>query len=83
MSTPPSSLPLPRSLARRAGGAAASPAEEVYCGWFTFLAFWAFVSATVIATMLYEQRSRWAAWFWAVSLVVTSLAAAHFLWRLL
>jgi hypothetical protein len=46
-------------------------------------AFWAFVSATAIATMLYEERSRWAAWFWAVSLVVTSLAAAHFLWKLL
>ena len=62
-----------------------SPEEEVYWGWFTFWAFWAFVSATAIATMLYEheRRSRWAAWFWAVSLVVTSLAAAHFLWRLL
>ena len=57
-----------------------SPEEEIYWGWF---AFWAFVSATAIATMLYEERSRWAAWFWVVSLVVTSLAAAHFLWRLL
>ncbi len=60
-----------------------SPEEEVYWGWFTFWAFWAFVSAVAIATMLYEERSRWAAWFWAVSLTVTSLAAAYFLWRLL
>jgi hypothetical protein len=37
-----------------------SPTEETHLGWF---AFWAFVSATAIVTMLYEERSRWAAWF--------------------
>jgi hypothetical protein len=60
-----------------------SPEEEIYWGWFSFWAFWAFVSAAAIATMLYEERSRWAAWFWAVSLVVTSLATTYFLWRLM
>ena len=60
-----------------------SPTEEIYLGWFAFWGFWAFVSATAIVTMLFEERSRWAAWFWAVSLAVTSLAAAYFLWRLL
>ena len=43
----------------------------------------ALVSATTIVTMLFEERSRWAAWFLATSLAVTSLAAGYFLWRLL
>jgi hypothetical protein len=57
-----------------------TPEDEIYWGWF---AFWAFVSAIAILTMLYEERSRWAAWFWVISFAVTSLAAAHFLWMLL
>ena len=33
-----------------------SPTEETYLGWFAFTAFWAFVSATAMATMVHEER---------------------------
>ncbi len=60
-----------------------NPEEEIRLGWFAFWAFWAFMSAVAMATMVYEERSRWAAWFWAASFAACSLVAAYFFWRLL
>ncbi len=60
-----------------------SPEEDILLGWFVFTAFWAFMSTVALATMVYEERSRWAAWFWAASFVACSLTAAYFFGRLL
>lgn len=55
-----------------------SPEKKTSLGWFAFTAFWAFMSATAMTTMVHEERSRWACSFGASSLV-----AAYCFWKLI
>jgi uncharacterized membrane protein len=53
-----------------------------YLGLFIMAAFWAFVSAAVLA-LSEREMSQKSAVRWAVSMAVASLAMAYFLWMLL